>query len=399
MSLLPPPAGRLLAAGVAAVGLAALAACGSATNAATTHGGGSGSSASHRAATGAPATNSQIAAHLAQLAQPITSWPGITPIAHPVSVKGKKITLIPLVGSVAILNGMIQAEAKALEHLGAIPTICDGKASPPGISTCLQQAQSSHAFAVVTNFVAYEMVPNVFDALASSGTKVLIGGDNAIPGKTYNPNIKFFDISSSLTPLFKDEAEAVVADKGSNASVLWLRQTDTANQKQAADDATSYLKSICPKCQVVSQNFTTSNVGTLASQVSADLVSHPDISVLVAPVDSFVAPALQGVQSAGFADKIDVISTGSDLDGLQRVASGHEAHDFGASALYDGYAELNGLMQQLAGETVDPALNVTRDFTKANVGSLTLTQAAYDTADWFGNDSFVQEYYRAWGAQ
>ena len=392
MSLLPGAARRLVTAGVAVVATATLAACGSSTNAATTGGGGAGTSYSQP-------VNTQISSNLAKLAQPITSWPGIKPIANPVSVKGKKITLIPLIGAVAILNGMVQAEAKALTHLGAIPTICDGKANPSSISTCLQQAQSAHDFAVVTNFVAYEMVPNVFDSLASSGTKVLIGGDTAIPGKTYNANIKFFDISSSLTPLFTDEAEAAVADKGANAGVLWLRDTDTVNQKQAADSGIAHLKSICPKCQVVSQDFTTANVSNLASQVSADLVSHPNISVLISPVDSFVAPALQGVQSSGFANKVEVISTGSDLDGLQRVASGHEAHDFGAPAVYDGYAELNGLMQQLAGQPVDPALNVTRDFTKANVGSLKLTQAEYDTADWFGNDSFVEQYYKAWGAQ
>lgn len=393
MPLLPGSAARLLTAGFAALALGTLAACAGSTHAGTTtEGTGVGSSS-------APAVDPQISAHLAKLAQPITSWPGIKPIAHPVSVKGKKITLIPLVGSVAILNGMIQAEAKALTHLGAIPTICDGKANPSVISTCLQQAQSAHAFAVVTNFVAYEMVPNVFDSLASSGTKVLIGGDNAIPGKAYNANIKFFDISSSLTPLFRDEAEAVVADKGSKASVLWLRDTDTANQNQAADQGIAYLKSICPKCKVISQDFTTANVSNLASQVSADLVSHPDINVLVSPVDSFVTPAWQGVQSAGFGSKVEVISTGSDIDGLQRVASGHQAHDFGAPALYDGYAELNALMQELAGEPVDAALNVTRDFTRANVGSLALTQEGYNSAAWFGNDSFVEEYYKAWGAE
>lgn len=390
MSLLRRGAGRVLAAGIATFTLVALAACGStSTNAAGDAGAGSGSSA----------VDPQIKANLAKLGQPITSWPGIKPIAHPVSVKGKKIMLVPLVSSVAILNGMVTAEAQALRHLGANPTICDGKGNPTTISTCLQQAQSAKDFAVITNFVAYEMVPNSFDSLAASGTKVLIGGDTPIPGKSYNPNIKFFDIASSLIPLFKDEAEAVVADKGTNASVLWLAQTDTANQKQAAAEGISHLKSICPNCQVTQLNFSTASVPNLASQVSADLVSHPNISVLVSPVDSFVGPAWQGVQSAGFATKVEVISTGSDLDGLQKVASGQEAHDFGASALYDGYAELNGLMQQLAGEPVDRALNVTRDFTKDNIGSLKLSQGEYLTANWFGNDSFVEQYYKAWGAK
>jgi len=399
MSRLRRGTGRVIAAGFATAALAVLAACGSSSTAGSVSGAGTPAAGqTSPAAANSQAGNTQVTAALAKAAQPITSWPGIKKIANPASVKGKKIMLVPLISQVAILNGMIQSEADALKHLGAQPTICDGKGNPMTIATCLQQAQAAKDFAVVTNFVAYQMVPNSFDSLAASGTKVLIGGDTPVPGKTYNPNIKFFDISSSLTPLFSDEADAVVADKGSNAGVLWLVQTDTPNQQQAGQNGIDHLKSICPACQVTTLTFTTANVGNLASQVSAQLVSHPNISVLVSPVDSFVAPAWQGVQSSGFATKVEVISTGSDLDGLQRVASGQEAHDFGASALYDGYAELNGLMQQLAGEPVDPALNVTRDFTKANVGSLKLTQAEYGTADWFGNNSFVNQYYKAWGA-
>lgn len=388
MSLLPGTVGRRIAVGVAALSLATLAACGSTGSSA--HGGAGGSDSQ---------VDPTITAHLTRLGKPITKWPGIKPVADPVSVKGKRITLIPLTSSVAILNGMTTAEVKALKHLGAIPTVCDGKGDPSTISNCLRQAETGHAFAVLTNFVAYQMVPNSFDSLASSGTKVLIGGDEPTPGKTYNPNIKFLNGSTSLTPMFRYEAEAAVADKGTSAGVLWLRDTDTADQTDAADKGLKHLKSICPKCEVVTQNFTTANVSNLPSQVSADLVSHPNISVLVSPVDSFVGPAWQGVQSAGFATKVEVISTGSDIDGLQRVKSGTEAHDFGASALYDGYAALNGLMQDLAGETVTPSITVTRDFTKDNVGGLTLTAAEYNTAHWFGNESFIEEFYKAWGAK
>lgn len=387
MPLFPGTAGRRLAAGAAALSLATLAACSSTGSSANGGAGGSGSE-----------VDPTISAHLTKLGQPITQWPGIKPIAHPVSLKGKKITLIPLTSSVAILNGMTIAEVKALKHLGAIPTVCDGKGDPSTISSCLRQAETDHAFAVLTNFVAYQMVPNSFDSLASSGTKVLIGGDEPMPGKTYNPNVKFLNGSTALTPMFKYEAEAAVADKGTSAGVVWLRDTDTADQTDAADKGIKHLKEICPKCEIVTQNFTTANVTNLPSQVSADLVSHPDISVLVSPVDSFVGPAWQGVQSAGFGAKVEVISTGSDIDGLQRVKAGTEAHDFGASALYDGYAALNGLMQDLAGETVTPSITVTRDFTKDTVTRLKLTDAEYNTAHWFGSDSFVHEFYRAWGA-
>jgi len=33
------------------------------------------------------------------------------------------------------------------------------------------------------------------------------------------------------------------------------------------------------------------------------------------------------------------------------------------------------------------------------IDSLKLTSAEYNTADWFGNDSFVKEYEKAWGVK
>ena len=86
---------------------------------------------------------------------------------------------------------------------------------------------------------------------------------------------------------------------------------------------------LCPTCTVATADFTTANLDKLPSAVSAALVSHPDTNTLVVPVDSFVPPALQGVQSAGKAGKIKVISSSSDLAGLQRIKDGQQVSDLG----------------------------------------------------------------------
>lgn len=382
-----PHGRRVGAVAVASLVAAALTACGSGSS-------GSASATSDKNVDVAAAT-----AKIKKLEQPITDWPGITPLKNPVDIKGKSVMIVPLSTSVPILNGMAVGAKEALEHMGAQVTICDAKLSPTTADDCLKRAQSQKYAAVITNFVAFGMDPNGFTSLAGSGTKVLIAGDSQEPGKTYPPNVKFFDSSASLKQVSADEADAAVARKGADANILWLSQTDSANTIAQGDAGEAHFKQICPGCGFDRIRYATQDADKIPSLVSAALVSHPNTNEIVLSVDTLAPQVLQGVQSAGFSGKVTLVGNGSDLAGLQRIAAGQQTDDMGACASYDGFALANGLMQELAGEPVSPAVSVTRDFTKNNVGDLKLTPAEYDTADWFGNDSYKKDFYQAWGGQ
>ena len=349
------------------------------------------------------ASNESIAAAkqaITTLEQPVTSWPATKPLAHPVSLTGKNIMIIPLGDTIPVMHGMALGAKGALEHLGASVTLCDGKINPTQVASCLQQAQSQRAFAVLSMFVAYPMDGNAFDAAAKSGVKVLVAGDTPQPGKTYPAGIGFFSFSKSLQTLSGHEAEAAVADKGTGANVIWLGQTDSADTVAQADAGQQRFKQLCPSCGFVLARYSTANVQQVPSTLSALLVSHPNTNVVVLPVDTLAPQALQGIQSAGYAQKVTIISTGGDLSGLQRIASGSgQSHDFAAPVLYNGYAMVNGLLQLAAGEKVDPLTNVTRDITKDNIKSIKLSEAEYFTNHWFGDDSFEQAFYAAWSGK
>jgi ribose transport system substrate-binding protein len=379
---------RLAAVAVASTAAMALAACGS-----------SGTKSQNSASTSDQAGIAAAKANVTKLEQAITDWPGITPVKNPVDLHGKNVMIVPLISAVPILNGMATGAKEALEHMGAHVSICDGKASPTSVDSCLKQAQAQKYAAVITNFVSFPMDPNGFTALADSGTKILVAGDSQVAGKTYPANVQFFDSSESLKQVASDEADAAVADQGENANVIWLSQTDSANTIAQGDAGEAHFKQLCPSCGFDRIKYATPDEDKLPSLVSAALVSHPKTNEIVLSVDSVAAQVLQGVQSAGFSGKVKLIGNGSDLAGLQRIVAGQQSDDFGASASYDGFALANALEQELAGDTITPAVSVTRDFTKNNVGDLKITPAEYDTPDWFGNDSFKKEYYQAWGGQ
>lgn len=383
-------------AAAAALTAAALASCGSSSNGATSPAAAGNSSAP---AGGDNAALTQAKAAIAKLEQPVTKWPGIVPVKNPATVAGKHIMIVPLAAQVPILNGMAEGARAALEHLGATVTICDGQASPTTVGSCLNQAQSQKYYAVITNFVTFPMDANGFTSLANSGTKILIAGDSQVPGTSYPANVKFYDSAGSLKAVAEDEAKAAIARQGTNANVIWLAQTDSANTVNTGDEGEAAFKQLCPSCGFERINYATQDLDKLPSRISSALVSHPKTNEIVLSVDSIAPQVMQGVQSASFTGKVKLIGNGSDLDGLQRVKSGQETDDFGASALYDGYALAGGLIQELSGDPVTPAVNATRDLTSDNVGTLNLSADQYNTANWFGNDSFVNDFYQAWGAK
>lgn len=335
---------------------------------------------------------------IAAVTDPISSWPATTPIANPADLHGKRIMLLPLGTNIPIINGATLSAQQALAHIGADVSICNGKFDPSAVSSCLQQAQSDHDYAVMAMFIDYKMAPNAFDSAVQAGVKVLVANEPATPGKAVNSNFAFFDNSGTVVALDRLLSETALADKGTDANALWLKLTDspsTINSTQAGIDR---FKELCPTCGLATSDFTTANLDKLPSAISAALVSHPNTNVVVVPVDSFVSAAEQGVQSAGFASKVEVVSASGSLDGLQRVKSGQMAHDLGTSVTYEGYKMANALVQLLSGEKVTPDNDmVTRDFNKTSVADLPLTTGAYSTPQWYGSDAFEQDFYKAWG--
>lgn len=372
------------------VGVALLAGCGNGTNTNSSNG----NSDSGVSAAGVATAKKDIAA----LDAPITKWPAVTPITNPVDLDGRKITLIPIGLQVPVISGVATAAKDALTHMGAKVSICDGKFDPSAVSSCLQQARNDHDYALMSLFVDYKMAPNAFDSAVKAGVKVLVGNQPVPEGVQTNANFNFYDNSASGVGLYKLQSEAALAELGTDANALWLRLTDSPTTTKSSDAGIDRYKELCPTCGLATIDFTTANLNKLPSAVSAALVSHQNTNVVIVPVDSFAAAAIQGIQSAGYSTKVKVISESASLDGMQRVKAGTLTHDLGINAAYEGFGNVNALMQMLSGDKVTPDTNVvTRDFNQDNIGDLKLTTDAYLTGEWYGNTAYQDAYYKAWG--
>lgn len=339
-------------------------------------------------------------AQLATWAEPITSYPEEPALSAPVDMTGKTVHIVALGDQIPVIHGVAVGLQDALAEVGATGKICDGKFNPTAVADCLKTAGDQGADAVVSLFVDYAMAGNAFDALADQGVKVLVGGVEASGGRESDDTLAFYDNTGRVDALYEAMSVSAVANGGADAQLLWLKLMDSTTTRSASDKGIAKAEELCPTCGVATAEFTTANLDKLPSAVSAALVSHPDTNLLIVPVDSFVPPALQGVQSAGFGDQVKVISSSSDLAGLQRIKDGQQVSDLGTPVIYEGWKYANGLMQLLAGDEVVPVAPedmVTRDFNADNVDELDLSTQAYFTPDWFGDDAFKQVFLTSWG--
>jgi ribose transport system substrate-binding protein len=325
-------------------------------------------------------------------------WPDVTKIDKPVDLKGKKFTYVALGDQIPVIHGVGVGVTEALNAAGAEVKICDGKFNPTAVAECLKSAGDEGVDGVITAFIDYQMAGPAFDALAKKGVKVIVGGVAPSGGRQADANLAFYDNTERVTALYEAMSASAIAQGGAETKALWIKLMDSTTTTGASEKGIAKFKELCPSCGLAETEFTTANLDKLASSVSAALVSNPETNTVIVPVDSFVPPAMQGIQSAKFADKVKIISSSSDLAGLQRVKDGQQASDLGTPVLFEGWKFANAMVQLLAGQEVAKGPEfVTRDFTKANVGGLTLDAKTYLTDDWFGGGAYKDAFLTAWG--
>ena len=117
-------------------------------------------------------------------------------------------------------------------------------------------------------------------------------------------------------------------------------------------------------------------------------------------VDACEPFATQGIQTAGYANKVKLFSANGNLSSLQQVKGGKLlTADVGISATYFGWLFADGIERLLTGSLPKPTTTVERVFTKSNVTGLSLTPAAYATEAWYGSNAFEQQFLTAWAGK
>jgi ribose transport system substrate-binding protein len=394
-----PRARFAAAAGVALTALA-LAACGSTASTAT----GTNSAASITSPASTASSSSSFASLSADLAQhsgSVTNYPAVSPISGGVaSLKGKTVWWIPIGASIPTLAAMGSAMQSALSREGLKLETCDGKLLPTAIAACLSEATAQGAAAVVTGFVDYAAMPNSFNSLVAHHIPVLIAGEEPDGGKTSSPQLAFYPTRKADDEMQRLDVESAIVGSAGKAKILYIGVTDSPTTKQEAAYSKSFTGQHCPGCTFTEIDYATASINKLSSAVSAALLSNPGTTDVVCEVDACEPVAAEGIQTAGYGNKVKLYSANGNLSSLQQIASGHLlTTDVGISATYFGWLFSDGILRVLKGHVPVASTTVERVFTKRNVSGLALTPAAYATEAWYGSNSFEQQFLNGWAGK
>jgi ribose transport system substrate-binding protein len=390
----------LVAGCLSALTLAAVA-CSSVSSVSSSQSATVGTQASPIASGSASSTVAAAKADIARYTQAVTSYPAQHPVTGASGLRGKTVWYIPIGESVPILATFGLSMQAALSHVGISMHTCDGKFLPTSGAACVSQAITQGASGVVTGYIDYASMPNAFNSLVAHHIPVLIAGEAPDGGKTSStPQLAFISGQSTLDLSQKLLMDAVIADSGGKANILYLGVTDSPSTLTGANYGKAYLTSRCPGCTLNEITYNTASISKLPSQVSAGLIAHPDTSYVVDELDAAAPPSVQGIQAAGYAGKVRLASANGDLDCLQRISSKTiQFVDVGTSPIFSGWQFADGIIRMLLGHVPTSINGLIRVFTPTNVAGLTLSPAAYATNAWYGSDAFEQTFLTAWGVK
>lgn len=381
----------LVRVGIAALALTTVAACSSGT-------GGSGSDKGPSSEIG-----TQAADRLAALAAPHDDAPALDLDQIDTSgLAGKTVFYIPIslkAGHFPLVETNLQ---QALDTVGVKLHACDGQANPSGISSCLDQAVTTKAAAVITDYVPYELAATGISRVVDAGIPVYVAGATGPDGQKSTPKLAFDTPSTQGNVLMEGMVDATIADSDGKADLLLLQVIDSDTTRAAAEHALSYLQENCPDCKVTTKEVRLSQMKDVPSLVSSAVLSNPDIDYVLPQYDTYLAPAISGLQSATKANDVRLATTGATLAAIQQVKTNNQLFAVvGVNPPYLAWTIADAVLRLMAGQTPPASYpSEARAITKDNVNDLTLDAANEVSGAWFGDPAaFHDAFTKLWGAQ
>jgi ribose transport system substrate-binding protein len=382
---------RRLSLAAALVGGAAVAAMLAGCGAAASKGPATTASKSANAGSSAPAA-------IKSYTSPVSSYPAVSKVSGASQLKGKSVWYVAIGESVPIIAAYGSVLQSALDKVGITTHICDGKLLPTGVASCMDQAISAHASAVVTSYVDYQMVPAAMQAVVSHKIPLLVGGEANDSGHPPDKYLQFYSANGDEDGAAHIAINAIDADSKGHANIVFIGADDSPSLKDLIAQTQRDVRSTCASCTLHTYSYLTPDIEKVPSQVSAALIQNPSTNYIFVGQDTAASQVIQGVQSAGFGTKVKIVSVDGSLAPLQTIKSGDLlTQDVGVSPIYTGWSWADGIIRMMLGHTPDVVSGGFRLFDKSNVAGLKLTPAAYATNQWYGPPKFESLFLKAWG--
>lgn len=348
--------------------------------------------AASKSAPGGSAAAPQQAADQANVASP-------GPALNTASVHGKTVYWIPITTQAAIFSVEQKAAATAFATVGVKLQLCDGEATPGVVSKCVSQAIAAHAAGIIATSIPPEFAQQSFNsAIAAKIPLEFVNTKDATTPAAWGK------LAAALPANFVAQAQLndqlIASDSHGKGQVLLIGVTDSSVTTSAYQTGMlGGLKAACPGCQISNVQTSSTQISNLTSLVSSALVAHPNTQYVFVEFDSFAAPVVQAIRQLNKSSSIKLVTMLGQLDGLQRVKDGGAFADTGYSIAALGWNETDVMLRLMLGQNPEVAAHTTpiKTFTAANVGSLELTPAGWQSGKWETSQDFQAMFTKLWG--
>ncbi|WP_329309929.1 sugar ABC transporter substrate-binding protein [Streptomyces sp. NBC_01262] len=309
--------------------------------------------------------------------------------------KGRKVYYIPLIQQVPAFVATAQSTKEALAKAGLTQQVCDGKAQPSAMASCVQQAIAADAAGIILDAIPYGMIQNALDAAKAKGIPIVIADQNAPTGAA-NSNQLSYVAGASGQP--SAVAWWIIADSKGKANLIITENGDNPTSKKMVTDSLPIYKKYCPGCKVTVKVITASTPALLASGASSNILANPSADYYYTEFEDSLQATAQGIQQSGRSSSISLSVAAGSVNGLGMLKGDSVVKAVvAADQVYFGYALTDELLRMMTKSGPVDEVQPMRLFTKDNIGSIEVTAAAQASGEWFGDSSFKEGFAKLWG--
>ncbi len=279
-----------------------LAACSSSTSAAS--GGGapaSGSAAPSGGSSGGTDTSALSAAVTKAAAVPnfadyAAGYGGKLPSLA--NLKGKKIMIIPGSSAIAACTEIAQADAALAKAAGMKPTIFANQGTTAEHNTAIENA-IHQGYAAVNAGCAYDPTTNAPAIAQAQKAGIVFSLYGVTQQQADQVKVPYVNVDPYVLDATLAVDQAVAQHNGQPFDAIGITANSLSATGLMHDALVAELSKQCPKCTYTDVNVETPKWATdVASTVSAQLLQHPNTTVLFPYYSSMMTYVLQGIQAA-----------------------------------------------------------------------------------------------------
>jgi ABC-type sugar transport system substrate-binding protein len=214
------------------------------------------------------------------------------------NLKGKKIMIIPGSSALAACTEIAQADAALATAVGMVPTIFANQGTTAEHNTAIENA-IHQGYSAVNAGCAYDPTTNAPAIAQAQKAGIVFSLYGVTQQQADQVKIPYVNVDPYVLDATLSVDQAVSQHNGQPFKAIGLTTNAFSSTKLMHDAILAELAKTCPKCTYSEVNVESPQWATqVASTISAQLLQHPDTSVLFPYYAGEMTYVLQGIQSA-----------------------------------------------------------------------------------------------------